>query len=96
MNKLKVSKEVPNAYEIYEELKKFEPYKTIKSDLDEKMFIGKVKKYFKKIGIPEWQLKGAIEDFRKKHAGPGAKMFLHAEGLVRCMIANGDLDSTEK
>lgn len=89
------TKETPNAYDVLDQLKKFEPYKKIQSSSQEKMFITKAKKYFKKIGIEEWKLNMAIEDFRKKNTG-NVMVYLDPESLVRMLIKNGDLDSTKK
>ena len=80
-----------SASSIFDEVKKLEPFKGIKTDSDEKQFITKVKKFFKKHKIEGWKVDFAIEDFRKKNSGR-TRVFLDARGLLTHMAKNKDLD----
>lgn len=82
-----------NAEEIYKELKKLEPFKTIKSSTDEKIFIGKAKKLLKKYGIKDWMVDSAVDDFKKTHAGRTI-YYIDSSALVRNLIKSGDLSES--
>jgi len=83
------TKAIPYGPDVFDTLKKAEPYETIKSKLDEKQFITRIKKDLKGT-IETWKIDDAINQINSKKRG-NKIVFLSPESLIRQMVDSKDV-----